>query len=632
MKPRLRDRLGLRLAFVLLVTLIGVGALQYVLVSGRLQDDLVAAESATHAADARSIERAMRESEGRADALGEATELLVAIQSRPYVTEAVLVDWHGRVVAAAEPDELGDTEDEPQIMQAVRDRRTFDAVDAFEGEGEVDDQSYSYIAPVYARHHNYALEIEQDRIHLAGNVGGVRTRTLVALGLSLLLGLVLFHLLGGRQVDRLYRLALDRARRDGLTDLGNHRAFNEELAAAVASAHRSCAPLALAVFDVDDFKFLNDEHGHRHGDDVLVRVAWLLRAARASDRGFRLGGDEFVLLMPGADAASAVAAISRLLDAARSSLGGATLSAGICAATSPDGDELWEQADRALNEAKRRGGDCVVDAGWINPSKDSAVPMSKVRAVRSIIADADVEVVFQPIWDLDGRYVLSYEALARPRTLHGLDGPGEAFAIADRIGRAHELDAICRAAALDGASALPSGALLFLNVAPGTLAREDFAADALAAEVVAAGLRPRDVVLEITERSEARLDTVVAEMERLAEAGFQLALDDVGAGNAGLEMLRSAAVDYVKIDRSIVQAAPTDPRARAVLHGILVFARGVDAYVIAEGIEAEPLLDFLRSPVVDGTAPSIHGAQGFLLGRPKPLAAQDPSPLAPAPA
>lgn len=622
MRPRLRDRLGLRLAIVLLVTLVGVGVLQYVLVSGRLEDDLIAGESAVHAADASSIERAMRESDGRADAVHEATEVLQAIEARPFVREAVLVDWHGRVVAAADQGAVGRVEDEPTLMRAVRGRERLDAVPAYVSSGKVDQKAFAYFAPVYARHHNYALEVEQDRVHLAQSVGGVRLRTVVALAISLLGGLLLFWLLGGRRVDRLYRMALDRARRDGLTDLGNHRAFEEELDRALAIARRDRTPVALAVFDVDDFKFLNDEHGHRHGDDVLVRIADVLRESRAGDRAFRLGGDEFMLLLGGADAAAAVAAVARITSAARARLDGATLSAGVCAVdvVGPgDGERMWERADHALNEAKRRGGDVVVDAGELVAAADDVMPMSKVRAVRGIIADRDVEVVFQPIWDLDGRFVLSYEALARPRALHGLDGPGDAFLIADRIGRAHELDAICRAATLAAARDLPADALLFLNVSPGSFAHDGFGAEALAREVRAAGLEPSRVVLEITERSEARLKTVIAEMERLAEVGFQLALDDVGAGNAGLEMLRSVAVDYVKVDRSVVQAAPSDPRARAVLHGILAFARGVDAYVIAEGIESDALLSSLDEPVSAGPAPRIHGAQGYHLGRPAPL-------------
>src|SRR5687768_11464536 len=87
--------------------------------------------------------------------------------------------------------------------------------------------------------------------------------------------------------------------RDGLTDLGNHRAFQDELRRAGALAARSNMDFALAVFDVDDFKFLNDRRGHAHGDDVLRRVAAVLTGGRAPDRAFRIGGDEFALLMPG---------------------------------------------------------------------------------------------------------------------------------------------------------------------------------------------------------------------------------------------------------------------------------------------------------------------------------------------
>jgi EAL domain-containing protein (putative c-di-GMP-specific phosphodiesterase class I) len=245
----------------------------------------------------------------------------------------------------------------------------------------------------------------------------------------------------------------------------------------------------------------------------------------------------------------------------------------------------WERADAALYEAKRRGGDAVVGASELDAAATPVVTIDKARALRRLLAEGRVEAALQPIWDLEQGEITSVEALARPFDLHGLDGPGEAFEVADRLGRAHELDALCRAAALRRAADLPDGAVLFLNVAPQTLERGALADDALLREVRAAGLSPERVVLEVTERSEARLPAVMAEAARLRELGFGVALDDVGSGNAGLEMLRELAVDYVKIDRGVVQAAPSDRGARAVLLAIVTFAREVGAYVIAEGIE-----------------------------------------------
>jgi EAL domain-containing protein (putative c-di-GMP-specific phosphodiesterase class I) len=197
--------------------------------------------------------------------------------------------------------------------------------------------------------------------------------------------------------------------------------------------------------------------------------------------------------------------------------------------------------------------------------------------------------------------------------------PALAFEVAERIGRAHVLDALCRRAVLARAHELPPGVLLFLNVSPQSLDQDELAGDALVRAVRAAGLEPGSVVLEITERSAARLDRVVREAVRLRALGFKIALDDVGAGNAGLEMLRSLPVDFVKIDRAVIVASGKGGSARAVLHAVVSFAAEVGAFVIAEGIENEAMLAHVREP---GHRPDVirpagvHGVQGYLLGRP----------------
>ncbi|HWT92552.1 MAG TPA: EAL domain-containing protein, partial [Solirubrobacteraceae bacterium] len=112
-------------------------------------------------------------------------------------------------------------------------------------------------------------------------------------------------------------------------------------------------------------------------------------------------------------------------------------------------------------------------------------------------------------------------------------------------------------------------------------------------------------MLEVTERSVDSVDRIIAEVRRLAALGFRVALDDVGAGNAGLEMLRVLDVDYVKIDRSVVQAAPSDRKALAVLEAIVAFAAGVEATVIAEGIEDAAQLAFVRDLPAAPGAPAL---------------------------
>jgi EAL domain-containing protein (putative c-di-GMP-specific phosphodiesterase class I) len=244
-------------------------------------------------------------------------------------------------------------------------------------------------------------------------------------------------------------------------------------------------------------------------------------------------------------------------------------------------------------------------------------PPEKVAALRALIDAGHMDVHFQPVWDLDAGEVLGFEALSRLPEGCPLAGPGDAFELAERIGWAHELDAVCRAAALARAGELPAGASLFLNVAPQTLDRDALSGDALQRAVATAGLPPERLILELTEQFPSRLSKVVAEADRLRALGFRIALDDVGAGNCGLELLRRVTVDFVKVDRSVVSAALHDRSARAVLEAIVAYARRTDAYVIAEGIESREMLDLVRGPLIEAPDGAwVRGGQGYLLGRP----------------
>ena len=128
------------------------------------------------------------------------------------------------------------------------------------------------------------------------------------------------------------------------------------------------------------------------------------------------------------------------------------------------------------------------------------------------------------------------------------------------------------------------------------------------------------------ERSVARIETVVREARRLRALGFHLALDDVGAGNAGLDMLRRVAVDFVKIDRSVIAQALTDEGAAGVLSGIIAFARRTGTFVIAEGIETQAMLDIVQVAGLPDTSADtgIQGVQGYLFGRPADVIAPLP--------
>ena len=604
-----------RLMLTLALALCVVGAFQFFFVGDRVRRDLIAKEARVHLADARTLEQRVKEAvSSQVFQFSEGTQVVSAIASRPDIEDVVVVDRDGIVVIGSRAGQVGTELTEPKLRRAASSGRRYDGIEARGG------RSYAYVSPVRLSDADYALIVEGDAAALASDVAGFRADLGWFVLLSLLVALPLFYLLGGRSVAAAYTSAVQRARRDGLTDLDNHRAFQDELERALGVSRRHGASMTLALIDIDDFKFENDRHGHQHGDRILCELASILRDSRAGDRAFRLGGDEFAVLLASTSDAEADVPLQRIRAEVRERLGGVSASIGFSSATPEDRETstIWGRADAALLEAKRRGGDAVVAAAEVIDSVP-VVTIEKVRAVRELIANGKPDVAFQPIWDLGGSRVLGYEALAR-FAVPELNGPGDAFEVADSIGRGHELDAVCRRATLNAAQILPDDVLLFLNVSPQTLEHDSLAGDSLVQAVRGAGLEPERVVLEITERTEARMEALRPEVDRLRSLGFKLALDDVGAGNAGLEMLRALPVEFVKIDRGIVASAVDDRSSRAVLLGIMAFARELDVFVIAEGIETETMLELARDPepLHKHVSLGAQGAQGYLLGRPGP--------------
>jgi diguanylate cyclase (GGDEF)-like protein len=445
------------------------------------------------------------------------------------------------------------------------------------------------------------------------------TLVLYAFGLPLV-GAVFFAI---RRIDHdevMHRAELTRlseaALTDALTGLGNHRAFQEELGREVSRAARDGRALSLAIIDIDDFKEVNDEHGHVRGDLVLSEFARLLAYLRAHDRAFRIGGDEFAIILAETPQAEAFAAMERLRSSVESSLELTTISIGL-ACTEVDGfdlDILKEHADAALYEAKGAGKNQV--ATYSAESPDGVLTTEKTHALRQMLDTNDIYTVFQPIYLVGSRQLVAFEALMRTPGDCPLTTPMEAFRAAERIGRSWQLDLLCFTTAAKSAAELPDGKQLFMNLNPRSLANKNFDASVLGGIVSDAGLPVSSVVIEITEQTSIPIRLLCDRIEELRAAGFRIALDDVGTGNNGLEILRTVRVDYVKIDRSVLVDAVRRGPGRAVLLAITAFAREAQAFVIAEGIDSMDMFRLINSEEVHIPDVAIQGIQGFLVGRP----------------
>ena len=342
---------------------------------------------------------------------------------------------------------------------------------------------------------------------------------------------------------------------DALTELGNRRGFEEATQRLATS--QADVPVSLIVMDLDDFKVVNDTFGHARGDAVLTSFAGLLsRLAPPGVSRFRIGGDEFALLAHGMDETAAMTLAERVIRTASSELGsGVSVTAGV-AMLDADKDEslLRQKADAVFYEGKVRGGNVAVLYSG-EGSEAPVFPVAKLDAVRALLDEGRLGAAFQPIWNLQTGEIFGYEGLSRPHPDYGLSGPEEAFDIAEQFGHVADLDRLCRATLLAAASELPEGVRVFINVSPYTLAESSFSPKALVAEFEEAGFTRDRVVFEVTERSRASTTAVAEAVAALRAEDACVALDDVGSGNNGLEMLRAVKVDFVKVDRSVILAA-----------------------------------------------------------------------------
>jgi diguanylate cyclase (GGDEF)-like protein len=600
-----------RLSLAIAATFATLGIAGYATMGDQLQRRLLATYAAEHRADVATFVDVELRSGSSFDSHREIRRLVAAIAQRPGVTRAVLVGPGGVVEASSDPAELGAVDADRRVALALRRGRAF--VVRAGGAGD-----FEFVLPVRFDGARHAFEVTRDHALLDEQLRDVRRTGMLLVVIGLLGAGIVFYLVGGRALVRSHRIALRRASRDGLTDLPNQRAFREDLERELQSAQRHGDRLSVAAVDLDDFKLLNDRHGHGHGDAVLRRAATVLRDLRAGDRAYRVGADEFVVLLTRTGADGARIAAERL--------SAALCDAGLAASiglgelrSGHEADTLLAEADAALSEGKRHGGG-IVHFDDIRERVAVTRP-DEVRALHRLLDERALTTAFQPIWNLAAGTLLGVEALSRPAPGSALSNPAQAFDVAEQVGRVRELDALCVRTALRAAGDLPAEALLFVNIAPQTLDLDEAGEDWLLEAVRGAGLDPGRVVVEVTERFGGRTASVLASLRRLRAQGFKLALDDVGTGNSGLEMLSEVGADFVKLDRSIVAGAPRQSNARAVLLAMATFARETGAYVIAEGIEDDELLHFVRT--IDDALPReaatmIQGGQGYGLGRPAP--------------
>jgi diguanylate cyclase (GGDEF)-like protein len=417
--------------------------------------------------------------------------------------------------------------------------------------------------------------------------------------------------------------AYDRARldalQDGLTGLGNHRAFQEELDVQLAAAKADGEPLALLMVDVDVLKTTNDRKGHMAGDEVLRAVAQIMRAnVRRGDQAFRIGGDEFAVLLPGCDLDAAELIANHLLASAVSGnhgrSGPCSLTIGVSAYPhySTDRNQMVLHADAALYSGKRHGRTNVqaFDPARHSVAEDSRPLAELASAVERVTTGGLLRPVYQPIHSLETGRVIGFEGLVRLDPSAGFPDPSSLFIAAEATRRTTELDMVCVRTVLAGAGGLGPDQYLAINLSPRTLEADAFHPVELVTLARKFNIPPTQLVVEVTERESIedlrRLQEAVASLRR---HGIRVAIDDVGAGNAGLRLLSDLDFDIMKIDLSLVRAGTQHGPSEAVLKALGTMASQRGCSTVAEGIETLEQLEAVLSL-------RIGAGQGYFLGRP----------------
>ncbi|HNQ48405.1 MAG TPA: EAL domain-containing protein, partial [Hydrogenophilus thermoluteolus] len=418
------------------------------------------------------------------------------------------------------------------------------------------------------------------------------------------------------------------AERDGLTGLYNRRRFAELLEEKLNEALRQRRTAALLLFDIDEFKQLNDTFGHRAGDALLARIASELTAiTRSNEIVGRLGGDEFAILLPAYQnrsepqqlAERIIRALARIpfdFDGQRI---GITVSLGVALfpehGSNPD--ELVVAADIAMYQAKNAGRNT-----WRCYSTDafaagSPTQLNWNQRIEQALAEGLFELHYQGVFRLDGT-LTHVEALIRmrdPEDPTRLVSPTHFIPAAEKSGKIREIDRWVIEHALRTLSEYRDAPRIAVNLSGRTLSDPGFAMW-LENRWHQAPPHARRLLFEITETAAiGDLQEAIRFADLVHKLGAALCLDDFGTGFSSFSYLKYIPAEVVKIDGQFIRDLTQDESNRLIVRAIAEVARGLGKTTVAEFVEDQETLDLLKRLGIDA-------AQGYHLGKPTPTLPQ----------
>ncbi len=416
---------------------------------------------------------------------------------------------------------------------------------------------------------------------------------------------------------------------DDLTGLPNRVGLLRELEDAVHDAVRDRTAVGVLFLDLNRFKVINDTMGHDVGDELLQRVGQRIQqSVRVNDVVARFGGDEFVVVCPGLLEEDSVTQVAiHILEAFQDSIrmrGGDQFispSIGIALSTRKHPRtprELVRDADSAMYLAKRR------QTGYeLFDEKQRLNALDRVdteRVLRDALETSALDVHYQAITNARSGKVESAEALVRlDRPGMGLIAPDDFLDVAEEADLMAELglvvlrEACAQVAQWRDGNVELAGFGIGVNVAERQLVDPAFASQ-VAKVLEFSGLDPAALTLEITEDLVVEHLGALTVLEDLKAMGVSLAIDDFGTGRSSLSYVRKLQmIDYLKIDKTLVQGVGTDHVDNAILDAVVSMAKALDMTIIAEGVETVEQRDHLLGL-------GVERMQGYLFHRPAPAA------------
>jgi len=420
---------------------------------------------------------------------------------------------------------------------------------------------------------------------------------------------------------------------DELTGLASRAMFEELLGLSIQRAERHESAVAVGVVDIDDFRLVNDSLGHQQGDELLRLVADRLReATRETDLVARRGGDRFLLLLSDLprDAGGFEAAMIRIESVAQRvqesmsapfEIAGTELYTSVSVGVSvypqdaDDAGALVRNAEAAMYEAKKGGSSA---SGYVISSRgsyDSAGKLQFVTRLRKAVESQRWALHYQPVIELATGRMTGVEALIRWIEPDGtMVPPGEFIPLAEELGLIELIgDWVVRELVYQVLAwkELNIDLDVGFNLSPRQFWQPDLA-ERILAQIRVGDIDPSKIMVEVTESS-AMLDPDRAQeiLLELRGGGLSIAIDDFGTGYSSLSRLREMPVRVLKIDRSFVSGVDEDPQSASIVSAFLELARGLEMTTLAEGIETEGELAFLREH-------RCELGQGFLFSKPVP--------------